>query len=216
MAAEGRDLLAGGKDVLAGSVAAGRDLLASDEPSTLEAAGAGARGLVKGALGFPGAIESMFTEEGAFRYDPKTGDWNRVAQYDTQTGQYVTEPQFKGEFGDVYTPSDYSQSYGQSIGKETGYAVGKLVNRELFSETPSKTYSTGGETGGTGTTGAGGGGGQVLAPQISAGSSALAQALRSTPTGAVGGGGVEPSSGEGSQENVWNVSSLKLKDALGA
>ena len=63
MAAEGRDLLAGGKDVLASSVSAGRDLLASDEPSTLEAAGAGARGLVKGALGFPGAVESMFTEE---------------------------------------------------------------------------------------------------------------------------------------------------------
>lgn len=143
-------------------------------------------------------------EEGAFKYDSKTGEWTQVAKYNPETQQYMTDQ------GQVYTPQEYTTSYGKSIGEELGKTAGRVVNQELFTQSPTQTYSTGGEVGAGRP-----GGGQTIEPQISTGSTALAQALRTTP-GVVGGGSVEPSSGEGAQENVWNVSSLKLKDALGA
>ena len=49
-----------------------------------------------------------------------------------------------------------------------------------------------------------------------AGSQALAQALNVIPGVAGGGGDVDPSRTGGKKKNVWNVASLKLKDALGA
>jgi len=49
-----------------------------------------------------------------------------------------------------------------------------------------------------------------------AGSQALAQALNVIPGVAGGGGDVDPSRTGGKKRNVWNVESLKLKDALGA
>ena len=53
-----------------------------------------------------------------------------------------------------------------------------------------------------------------LVPQV--GASALAQALGVAPGVAGGGGDVDPSRTGGKKKNVWNVASLKLKDALGA
>lgn len=122
MAAEGRDLLAGGKDVLASSVAAGRDLLASDEPSTLEAASAGARGLVKGALGFPGAIESMFTEEAK---TPELKGYETVFPTPSNVGTALSKAGWK-------EPREAAQPY-QTGGEIAGgfavptYATGKVA-----------------------------------------------------------------------------------------
>lgn len=48
------------------------------------------------------------------------------------------------------------------------------------------------------------------------GTQALAQALNVVPGVAGGGGDVDPSRTGGKKKNVWNVASLKLKDALGA
>ena len=149
---------------------------------------------------------------------------NKIADWNPETGQYETPT---GEALASNVPSfDWGQ-IGGAVGKEVGSLAYQAIN-------PQSTYSgygstssgtTGGGYGGgksgTGATAGGGGGGgggadQILYPQIGTSTGALAQALRSTPTGAIGGGGVEPSSGEGPQENVWNVASLKLKDALGA
>ena len=128
------------------------------------------------------------------------------------------------EFGDQTTTSEAGpvKPTGITVGERIGSGLGDIVGRgasqyakqEIF-PTQSTTYSGGSGTAST-ESGSGGGGGQVLAPAVSTGSSALAQALRTSPASAVGGGGVDPSSSEGPQENVWNVSSLKLKDALGA
>lgn len=66
--------------------------------------------------------------------------------------------------------------------------------------------------GGVGQRGAGGGG--VLYPAV--GISALAQALNIVPDLGGGGGDVDPSRSLNKKKPVWNIESLKLKDALGA
>ena len=188
--------------------------------------GAALRGAERGFLTSAGGVAGSRLGE-AFQdrgYGYETADaaydnqGNKIAEWNPETGQYETAT---GEALASNVPlMDYGQ-LGGAIGRELGSLAYQAITPTSggnygYTSTSQQTRTAGG---GTGTTGGGGGGGgvdQVLFPQIGTGTGALAQALRSTPTGAIGGGGVEPSSGEGKQENVWNVASLKLKDALGA
>lgn len=207
----------------------GKDASTIGERALLGAGtGAVASGLTYGAAQLGSEIGSNIQAGSSGGYETADAAYNaqgeKVAEWNPDTGQYETA---SGQRYQPDTSGDYAKT-GGTIGKEFGKLAGSYANKELFAQSP--TYQSGEPTYSAGTTGGGYGGGssgtgaaatgggvdQVLYPQIGTSTGALAQALRSTPTGAVGGGGVEPSPGEGEQQNVWNVSSLKLKDALGA
>jgi hypothetical protein len=102
---------------------------------------------------------------------------------------------------------------GTGGGKGTGEGTGEGSGTGEGTGGLSSLYVSGVGRGASGT-GIGTGAGGVLYPSV--GTAALAQALNIVPNLGGGGGDVDPSRSLNKKQPVWNVESLKLKDALGA
>lgn len=139
-------------------------------------------------------------------------------------GQYGTGTSRFGELGP--TSTDRTSTTGKvpsyTSGETTPLPEDTVTQKDTTTkETADQRVYAGGRAFSPYTTGTAGGAiptGSMGLFYPGAGSQALAQALQVVPTLATGGGGgdVDPSRTGGKKKNVWNVASLKLKDALGA